>query len=75
MMKTKTVARAKRFSPRLEELETRLTPAGFQPTAVEQLFLEQLNDARAQSGSLWHVDWTRLVERGSSANRWPSTRC
>jgi hypothetical protein len=31
----------------LEELEVRQVLSGFQPTAVEQLFLEQLNDARA----------------------------
>src|SRR5262249_36671940 len=31
----------------VEELESRNLLAGFQPTAVEQLFLEQLNDARA----------------------------
>jgi hypothetical protein len=33
--------------PRVDELEPRLPLAGFQPTAVEQLFLERLNDARA----------------------------
>lgn len=33
--------------PSLEELEPRLLLSGFQPTAVEQLFLEDLNDARA----------------------------
>ncbi len=31
----------------LEELEPRRLLAGYQPTAVEQLFLERLNDARA----------------------------
>lgn len=31
----------------LEVLEGRCLPSGFQPTAVEQLFLEELNDARA----------------------------
>src|SRR5437588_3642806 len=31
----------------LEQLETRQLLSGFQPTAVEQLFLEELNDARA----------------------------
>jgi uncharacterized protein YkwD len=31
----------------LEELETRQVLSGFQPTAVEQVFLEDLNDARA----------------------------
>src|SRR5436309_4048200 len=31
----------------LEQLEIRQLLSGFQPTAVEQLFLEQLNDARA----------------------------
>src|SRR5262249_12012750 len=36
-----------RFRPRLEELEIREVLSGFQPTAAEQLFLEQLNDARA----------------------------
>src|SRR5437868_3211254 len=35
------------FRPRLETLEGRDLPAGFQPTAVEQQMLEQLNDARA----------------------------
>jgi hypothetical protein len=33
--------------PRVELLEPRELLAGFQPTAVEQLFLERLNDARA----------------------------
>src|SRR5262249_22413402 len=37
----------RRTRPRLEELEPRLPLAGFQPSAVEQLFLERLNDARA----------------------------
>jgi uncharacterized protein YkwD len=31
----------------VEELETRLTPSGLQPTPIEQEFLERLNDARA----------------------------
>ncbi len=31
----------------VEQLESRLVPSGVQPTAVEQLFLEELNDARA----------------------------
>jgi serralysin len=41
------LASRRRVQPRVEELEPRLPPAGFQPTAVEQLFLERLNDARA----------------------------
>ncbi|MBV9121730.1 MAG: hypothetical protein JO112_00030, partial [Planctomycetes bacterium] len=35
------------FQLSLEQLEARQLLSGFQPTAVEQLFLEQLNDARA----------------------------
>ena len=31
----------------VETLEPRNVPSGYQPTAQEQLFLEQLNDARA----------------------------
>jgi uncharacterized protein YkwD len=31
----------------VEELESRLTPSGLQPSALEQEFLERLNDARA----------------------------
>jgi len=37
---------AHRFTPQLEQLESRLVPA-LTPTAVEQHFLEQLNVARA----------------------------
>jgi uncharacterized protein YkwD len=37
----------RRARPRLEELEPRQLLSGFQPTAAEQLFLERLNDARA----------------------------
>jgi uncharacterized protein YkwD len=37
----------RRIRPRLEELEPRRVLAGFQPTAQEQMFLELLNDARA----------------------------
>jgi hypothetical protein len=36
-----------RIQPRVDELEPRLPLSGFQPSAVEQLFLERLNDARA----------------------------
>jgi uncharacterized protein YkwD len=39
--------RAPRRRLQLEELESRLVLSGSQPTAAEQLFLEQLNDARA----------------------------
>jgi uncharacterized protein YkwD len=39
--------RAKRTHLRLEQLEARQLLSGYQPTAVEQLFLEELNDARA----------------------------
>src|ERR1700681_3364044 len=46
-MKLPPSARFRRFLPRLEELEDRTVPSGLAPTAVEQLFLEQLNDARA----------------------------
>jgi uncharacterized protein YkwD len=38
---------SRRYTLQLEELETRQVLSGFQPTAVEQLFLEELNDARA----------------------------
>jgi hypothetical protein len=41
------LALPRRTRPRLEELEPRLPLAGFQPSAVEQFFLERLNDARA----------------------------
>src|SRR5689334_24893053 len=39
--------RMRRSRPELELLETRQLLSGYQPTAVEQLFLEELNDARA----------------------------
>jgi uncharacterized protein YkwD len=39
--------RARRVWPQLEQLETREVLSGVQPTAAEQLMLEQLNDARA----------------------------
>jgi uncharacterized protein YkwD len=45
MVSSSTLARRRR--PVLEELEPRRLLAGFPPTAVEQLFLERLNDARA----------------------------
>jgi uncharacterized protein YkwD len=38
---------SRRHRPRLEELEPRQLLNGSQPTAMEQLFLERLNDARA----------------------------
>src|SRR3954454_11472696 len=38
---------ARRARLRLEELEPRQLLSGAAPTAVEQLFLEELNDARA----------------------------
>lgn len=41
------VQRNRRVRPNLEFLENRLVPSGFEPTATEQQFLEQLNDARA----------------------------
>jgi uncharacterized protein YkwD len=37
----------RRIHPRLEQLEPRQLLSGVPPTAVEQLFLERLNDARA----------------------------
>jgi uncharacterized protein YkwD len=40
-------ARLRRAPLTFEQLEARELLAGYQPTAVEQLFLEQLNDARA----------------------------
>jgi uncharacterized protein YkwD len=40
-------ARPSRARLLLERLETRELLSGYQPTAVEQLFLEELNDARA----------------------------
>jgi uncharacterized protein YkwD len=39
--------RAKRSHLSLEQLEPRQLLSGYQPTAVEQLFLQELNDARA----------------------------
>jgi uncharacterized protein YkwD len=47
MSKAATNRPLRRTVLRLEALEVRNLLAGFQPTAVEQLFLEQLNDARA----------------------------
>jgi N-acetylneuraminic acid mutarotase len=46
MLRTQTLCR-RRTLLRLEELERRDLLAGFVPTVQEQLFLEQLNDARA----------------------------
>jgi hypothetical protein len=43
--RSRTVAQSTRL--RLEELEARRMLAGYQPTAVEQLLLEELNDIRA----------------------------
>jgi uncharacterized protein YkwD len=39
--------RTRKSHLRLEQLEARQLLSGYQPTAVEQLFLEELNDARA----------------------------
>src|SRR5207245_6722527 len=47
MAATQSTPAARRSHPHLELLETRELLSGFTPTAVEQLFLEQLNDARA----------------------------
>src|SRR5437870_8325205 len=47
MAATQSTSAARRSCPHLELLETRDLLSGFTPTAVEQLFLEQLNDARA----------------------------
>lgn len=47
MATTQATSAAQRSRPRLELLETRELLSGFTPTPVEQLFLEQLNDARA----------------------------
>lgn len=44
---TSNLKKRPRAQLNLEYLEDRLVPAGVEPTAVEQLFLEQLNDARA----------------------------
>jgi uncharacterized protein YkwD len=41
------LASRRHVQPRFDELEPRLPLSGFQPTAVEQLFLERLNDARS----------------------------
>jgi hypothetical protein len=38
---------ASRRRPAVEQLETRDAPVAFEPSALEQLFLERLNDARA----------------------------
>lgn len=38
---------ARRFSPHLEELEPRCLPSASDPTPIEQLMLEELNDIRA----------------------------
>lgn len=47
MRSTRTSTKRPRAQIRLEELETRLVPAGVEPTPYEQLMLEQLNDARS----------------------------
>jgi uncharacterized protein YkwD len=47
MISTAHGAKGKPTHPTFELLETRELLSGYQPTAVEQLFLEQLNDARA----------------------------
>src|SRR5229473_3326035 len=47
MGSTSMANRARRAPLLLEELEPRQLLSGYQPSAVEQLFLEQLNDARA----------------------------
>src|SRR5262249_15419246 len=46
-MKRHLTLQPRRFRPLVEELEYRLVPSGYQPTAYDQLFLEELNDARA----------------------------
>src|SRR5207302_4179641 len=46
MAATQTTSAVRRSRLHLEFLETRELLSGFTPTAVEQLFLEQLNDAR-----------------------------
>jgi uncharacterized protein YkwD len=47
-LSTTRPARSRGLStPRLEILEDRLVPSGWQPTAYDQQFLERLNDARA----------------------------
>jgi hypothetical protein len=46
-------ARRARRRPSVEQLESRLVTTAFlQPTAVEQLFLERVNDARADPASV-----------------------
>jgi uncharacterized protein YkwD len=44
---TRTPGTTRRATLVLEHLEDRLVPAGTQPSALDQLMLEQLNDARA----------------------------
>ena len=39
----------------VEELESRLTPSGLQPSPLEQEFLERLNDARANPAAPCHL--------------------
>src|SRR5207245_9596847 len=59
MAATQSTPAARRSHPHLELLETRELLSGFTPTAVEQLFLEQLNDARvnpAQYGASIGLD-------------------
>src|SRR5262245_9664566 len=46
-MPSPALPRAHRCTLSVEPLEAREVLAGYDPTAVEQLFLEQLNDARA----------------------------
>src|SRR5712692_4769166 len=47
MRRARFATKARRTHLWLEQLETRQLLSGYQPTAIEQLFLEQLNDARA----------------------------
>ena len=46
-MTASTTLDRRRCHPRVEELEPRTAPVGFQPSAIETLYLERLNDARA----------------------------
>src|SRR6516164_7547924 len=47
MGRDNTTTKTRRTHLRVEALEARQLGSGYQPTAIEQLFLEQLNDARA----------------------------
>ncbi len=51
MFHTRPRTRRRHFHPRTEDLESRALPSGFPPTDIEQLYLEELDDARFDPGA------------------------